>query len=96
MLYTSRALLGMSPAGGACQLQIKVSPNRTKNSSRGVIYCPDLKDTSDDDIVDGLAEYGVTAVRRIHTKRGGATSAHNLILTRVPALFNFFLNLYME
>ena len=38
-------------SGRRCvQLQIKVSPHRTKNSSRGVIYCPDLEDTSDDDI----------------------------------------------
>ena len=69
-------------SGRRCvQLQIKVSPHRTRNSSRGVIYCPDLEDTSDDDIVDGLAEYGVTAVRRFHTKKGGVTTAHNLILT---------------
>ena len=68
-------------SGRRCvQLQINVSPHRTKNSSRGVIYCPDLDDTSDDGIVDGLAEYGVTAVRRIHTKKGGVTTAHNLIL----------------
>ena len=69
-------------SGRRCvQLQMKVPPHRTKNSSRGVIYCPDLEDTCDDDIVNGLAEYGVTAVRRIHTKKGGVMTAHNLILT---------------
>ena len=60
----------------------KVTAHRTLNSSRGVIRCPDLAGVSDTDIVQGLAEQHVTAVRRIKIKRlGNKISTNTIILT---------------
>ena len=61
-------------------ISLVVEPHRTKNSCRGVINCFDLRDVSDDDIADGLADFGVTAARRILTKRG-TVRTNNIILT---------------
>ncbi|KAF0304334.1 Vacuolar protein sorting-associated protein 35 [Amphibalanus amphitrite] len=61
-------------------IPLTVEPHRSKNSSRGVINCFDLRGVSDEDIADGLADFGVTAARRIMTKRG-TVSTNNIILT---------------
>ena len=45
-----------------------VEKHKTKNYSRGVINCYDLKDQTDEEIVDGLEEYGVVAARRIRVE----------------------------
>ena len=50
-------------------LPITVEPHRTKNSVKGVINCFDLRGVSDDEIVDGLAEFGVTEARRMMVKK---------------------------
>lgn len=52
---------------------VKVScvPHRTKNFCRGVIRCVELRGVTDDEIVDGLEEFGVVGARRVRTKRGG-------------------------
>ena len=64
------------------KLPITVSVHRTKNFSRGVIFCPDLEDVSDDDIAEGLSDFGVVAARRIRSRKAGVTSpTHNVILT---------------
>ena len=61
---------------------ISVTAHRTKNSSRGVIYCPDLEDVSEDDIADGLSAFGVVSARRIKSRRAGVLMpTHNIILT---------------
>ena len=63
---------------------ISVSAHRTKNYSRGIVYCVDLEDVSDDDIAEGLSEYGVVSARRIKSrnKRTGVLEpTHNIILT---------------
>lgn len=44
---------------------VTVTPHERYNSSQGVITCSLLKGCSDEDIVEGLAEHGVTACRRI-------------------------------
>ena len=59
---------------------VTVEPHRTKNTSRGVINCFDLRDISDEEIADGLADFGVTSARRILTKRG-TVKTDNVILT---------------
>ena len=64
------------------KLPISVSAHRTKNSSRGIIYCADLEDVSDDDIAEGLSDYGVVSARQIISRRAGTPVAtHNIILT---------------
>ena len=59
-----------------------VAPHRTKNSCRGIINCFDLKDVSDDDVADGLSQFGVTHARRITSRRRGvAIPTNSIVLT---------------
>ena len=63
-------------------IPISVTAHRTKNGSKGIIFCPDLEDVGDEDIEDGLEEFGVIAARRIKAKRNGVLApTHNIILT---------------
>ena len=63
-------------------LSVSVSPHRTKNSSRGVIFCDDLEGMQNDEIAEGLSQFGVSAARRIYAKRSGALApTHSIILT---------------
>ena len=63
-------------------IPVSVTPHRTKNTSRGIINCFDLKDVSDEDIVDGLAGSGVVEAKRIVSRRGGAqVPTNNIVLT---------------
>ena len=39
-------------------LRVTVSAHKTKNSSRGIIYCPDLEDVDDDDIASSVGLSG--------------------------------------
>ena len=57
-----------------------VETPKTKNFSRGVINCYDLKDLTDEEIADGLGEYGVVTARRIRVKRGDALVPTNSIV----------------
>lgn len=52
-------------------VKISVTPHRSLNSSQGVISEPDLMKESDSDILDGMRDQGVTAVRRIMIRRDG-------------------------
>ena len=64
------------------RLPVSVSAHRTKNTNRGVIYCVDLEDVSDEDIADGLSAFGVVAARRIKSRKAGVlVPTHNIILT---------------
>ena len=63
-------------------LPITVTPHRTKNFRKGVITCPELRDTTDEEIADGLSGFGVTDARRITARRtGSAIPTDNIILT---------------
>ena len=67
---------------GLARLPLSVSAHRTKNSSRGVIYCADLEDVSNDDITDGLSDFGVVSARRIVSRKSGVVlPKHSIILT---------------
>jgi hypothetical protein len=50
-------------------IHIKVTPHRSLNSSKGVIRCRDLRDCSDEEVLDALRPEGVTHVKHIMTKR---------------------------
>ena len=64
------------------QIPMKVTPHRTKNSCKGVIFCPDLVGVSDGEIEEGLSESGVTCARRILRKRDKKMiPTHSVILT---------------
>ena len=61
---------------------ISITPHRTKNFSKGIISCFDLRDTTDEEISEGLSGFGVTEARRIVARRGGASiPTNNIILT---------------
>ena len=51
----------------------------TLNRSFGIIAAYDLYDCSEEDILEWLKEYGVTAVKRINTKQDGQTVKTNLL-----------------
>ena len=53
-------------------IPLTVVPHRTKNFRKGVITCAELRDTSDEEIADGLSNFGVTEARRITFRRGGS------------------------
>ena len=64
------------------KVPIHVSAHRSKNSGRGVIFCDDLEGVSDDEIADGLSEFGVISARRILTRKAGVlVPTHSVILT---------------
>ena len=64
------------------KIPISVSAHRTKNSAQGVIFCADLEGMSNEDIADGLAEFGVMTARRILSKKNGAVvPTHSVVLT---------------
>lgn len=52
-------------------LEITVTPHRTLNSCQGVISESELINETDFDLLEGLREQGVTAVRRITIRRDG-------------------------
>ena len=50
---------------------VKVTPHRSLNSSKGVIRCLDIKDCSDEEILDNLASQNVSHLHRISVVREG-------------------------
>ena len=71
-------------------IPIFVTPHRTKNFCKGVITCFDLRDTSEEEIVEGLCSSGVVGAYRIRSRRGDESSATNSIIltfnsTELPA-----------
>lgn len=63
-------------------IPISVTPHRTKNFCKGVITCFDLKDTSEEEIVEGLSSSGVVGAFRIRSRRKDESIAtNNIILT---------------
>ena len=52
-------------------LKVRVFPHTSLNSSRGVIRCPDLRNSSEEEILEGTGSQGVTAVKRFKIKRNG-------------------------
>ena len=55
----------------ATSVPMVVAPHRTKNSTKGIITCFDLRGVSAEEITEGLSTYGVTHARRISSRRGG-------------------------
>lgn len=75
----SRCLLKAKKLG---DFLVEVVAHSNLNTSRGVIYCPDLLNCSLDEILEGLKDQGVITVRRIKTKRdGNLIDSPNHILT---------------
>ena len=52
-------------------LNVRVYPHSSLNSSRGVIRCPDLRGCSEQEILDEMKSQGVTAVKRFRVRKDG-------------------------
>ena len=53
-------------------IPISVSPHYSLNTNKGVIRCPDIKDCTDDEILEGLKDEGVIKLDRITVFRDGS------------------------
>ena len=66
--------------------RIKVTPHRSKNFSRGVIFCRRLSKLSEDTILKGLKSQGVVGVKRFG-KGDSIEQSHTYLLTfQIPTL----------
>ena len=50
---------------------VQVTPHRSLNTSKGVIRCQDIKNCSDEEILDGLSSQNVSQLHRISVVREG-------------------------
>lgn len=62
----SKALLGLT---SIADRKVTVTPHRSLNTIRGVISEDDLLESTEDEILEGLSNQGVIAVRRITFRR---------------------------
>jgi hypothetical protein len=61
---------------------IKITPHRSLNSSKGVIRCRELRDCSEEEILDGLKEQNVIAIHKVTiTKNEIKTPTNTIFLT---------------
>ena len=63
-------------------IPVEVTPHRTLNSSKGVIYCDNLDGYSNEEVLAGLKQHGenVTDVYRIQTRQQGQLRPLNLFI----------------
>ncbi|XP_014260443.1 uncharacterized protein LOC106673042 [Cimex lectularius] len=62
--------------------EVEVTPHQRLNTSRGVVVCRDLMNSSVDDIKEGLEDQGVLEVRRMNIRRNRQiVPSASLILT---------------
>ena len=54
-----------------CGLKCSVTPHSSLNTSKGIICCSALSRVTSDDIKEGMAEQGVTDVRRNTVRHDG-------------------------
>ena len=62
-------------------LNVRVCPHSSLNSSRGVIRCPDLRGCSEQEILDEMKSQGVTAVKRFRVKDGQLKDTNTFVFT---------------
>jgi hypothetical protein len=70
----------VDPNDTSKHIPLKVTPHRSLNSSRGVIRCRDLRDCSEEEVLEALVHEGVTAVKHIYTKRNGTSLPTNTFI----------------
>ena len=64
------------------EFKVRVTPHRSLNSCKGVIRCWDLRDCSDEELLDEIKHEGVTHVKHIFTtKNGSKVPTNTFILT---------------
>ena len=63
-------------------INLKVTPHRGLNSSKGVIRCRDLRDCKDEELMEAFSPAGVTYIKHIMTKKNGiAVPTNTFVLT---------------
>lgn len=65
-------------------LDIRVTPNDSLNSCRGVIYEPDLMKETDSYLLEGLRDQGVTTVRRVTMRKDNQQIPTKYIIWTLP------------
>jgi hypothetical protein len=58
---------------------VKITPHRTLNSSKGVIRCRELRDCSQQEIIDGLEDQNVIAAHKVMTTKDESRIPTNTI-----------------
>nr|CAH7753293.1 unnamed protein product [Callosobruchus chinensis] len=53
------------------EFDVNVVPHNTLNTTKGVVYCPDLLNCPIDEILDEMKDQGIVNVQRIKTKKEG-------------------------
>ncbi|GFY67816.1 hypothetical protein TNIN_90131 [Trichonephila inaurata madagascariensis] len=76
---TQAQLINLLQCTNLSNISIIATPRKTLNSSKGVIYCPDLIPLSDFEIEE-LASQGVEAVKRITSIKDGVTVTSPLFI----------------
>ena len=59
---------------------VKVTPHRSLNTCKGVIRCRDLRDCSEEEVLEALSHEGVTYVKHIFSKRNGISQPTNTFI----------------
>ncbi|GFV05053.1 glycine dehydrogenase [Trichonephila clavipes] len=68
-------------------IPINATPHKTLNSSKGVIYCPDLIPLPDSEIKEELASQGVEAVKRITSIKDAKKRVVNILPPRASTSY---------
>lgn len=63
-----------------CDQPVSIELDSRRNSSKGLIYAPELRDLSEEEILQGLSDEGVVGVRRIFSKRGEQRKSTPLLI----------------
>jgi hypothetical protein len=79
-------------------VEVKVSPHRSLNMSKGIIRCRDLRDCSEEEVLDALRPEGVTNVKHIFANKNGVKQPTNtFVLTFAkPAAPKFVKAAYLK
>jgi hypothetical protein len=77
-------------------VDVKVSEHRGLNSCRGVIRCRDLRDSSDEEILEALQSQKVTAIRHIMSKKDKQPTNTFILTFRMPSPPSHVLAAYLR
>lgn len=65
---------------------VQVTPHKGMNTKRGVIHCSALDEITEAEIFEGLADEGVTEVRKIYFTRNGTKSCSSIVILTFDTL----------
>jgi hypothetical protein len=59
---------------------VKVTPHRSMNTCKGVIRCREIRDCSDDEVLEALCHEGVTHIKHVYAKKNGVNVHSNTFI----------------